>query len=289
MYPSYGSHRYAQKTGTPEVISPHGMLDSWALKSSHAKKALALKLFEYKHLASAKCIHALCDSERQAIRDLNLRNPICVIPNGVITPTIESPETHDKNILLFLGRIHPKKGLQPLIQAIELVASHARNNNWALWIAGWDQGGHQAELEKRTIRSGIADIVEFIGPKFDADKRRVYAAASAFVLPSFSEGLPMTVLEAWAHGLPTLITRHCNLVGAYAAGAAIEISTEPRDIASVLIRLFGMSHAELGAIGANAKQLAQQQYDWESIAGQFLTTYAWLLGDSERPTYVDIA
>jgi len=158
------------------------------------------------------------DQERRHIRDYGLRNPVCVIPNGV-----DLPEDHqapvlppwsdripaDAKVLLYLGRLHPKKGLPNLLQAWSMArrAVLAQARDWHLGIAGWDQGGHEADLRAQVSAAGLSKCVHFLGPQFGAGRAAAYRNAQAFILPSFSEGLPMAVLEAWAHSLPVLMTR----------------------------------------------------------------------------------
>jgi glycosyltransferase involved in cell wall biosynthesis len=128
----------------------------------------------------------------------------------------------EAKVLLYLGRLHLKKGLANLLQAWSEVrrAGGEAAQNWYLVIAGWDQDGHQASLEAITLQRNIGDTVHFIGPQFGLDKDAAFRSSDAFVLPSLSEGMPLAVLEAWAHGLPVLMTPHCNLPEGFARGAA---------------------------------------------------------------------
>ncbi|MEW6600879.1 MAG: glycosyltransferase, partial [Nitrospirota bacterium] len=125
MYPSIAHKKWADATKTPYVISLHGMLDPWALQYSYLKKWIAAGLFERDHLRGAACIHATTRFEAKAIRDYGLINPICVIPNGINLPDESSFPLPDwlgwikanAKILLYLGRLHPKKGLENLLRA----------------------------------------------------------------------------------------------------------------------------------------------------------------------------
>jgi glycosyltransferase involved in cell wall biosynthesis len=232
MYPSHASLMWAKSSDKPYVISPHGMLDPWAVNNSRWKKRMVGRLYENSHLQGAACMHALCASEYEAIRTYGLRNPVCVIPNGIDLPdgqTSPTPEWQhllpdNARVLLYLGRIHPKKGLANLLQAWKVARQAASNDQpWVLVIAGWDQGGHEAELRSLAASLGISGSVLFVGPQFEDAKHASYARADAFILPSFSEGLPMVVLEAWAHSLPVLMTPQCNLPEGFAARAAIKV------------------------------------------------------------------
>ena len=147
------------------------------------------------------------------MRNYGLQNPIAIIPNAVDLPR-EGHEAGEPNwadvvpadakVLMFLGRIHPKKGLSNLMRAWAEVRreSPSAAERWQLVIAGWEQGGHQQELERLSAILGLQASVHFVGPQFDEGKAATLNRADAFILPSFSEGLPVAVLEAWSYRLP---------------------------------------------------------------------------------------
>ncbi len=283
MYPSIA----AQQSGKPCVISPHGMLDPWALALSRGKKKLAGMFFQNAHLRQAACLHALCQSEADSIRAYGLRNPICIIPNGIdLPPPGDEPPTYAEKIpptaktLLYLGRLHPKKGLPALLRAWSTTDA-----SWHLVIAGWDQAGHEDELRRLTAELRT-QRVHFVGPQFGTAKAAAYRHAAAFILPSLSEGLPMVILEAWAHGKPVLMTNACNLPEGFAAQAAIGITPDPDDIARGLHKLTVMPDAERRAMGARGRQLIEQSFAWPKIARDFRTVYDWILRRSPQPACV---
>lgn len=275
----------------PYIVSPRGMLDGWALRNSAWKKKIATILYEHRHLSHSACIHALCASEAVAIRQFGVKQPICLIPNGVDLPAGEPlpPPAWAQRIppgsrtLLFLGRIHPKKGLVPLLRAW----SHLpQEHEWHLVIAGWDQNGHQAELETLAERLGIAPTVSFVGPLFGAEKAASLRYASAFVLPSFSEGLPMAVLEAWAYHLPVLFTPHCNLPEGASAGAALSVEPTVPELTEALRELTCLSRRDLQEMGQQGFQLVQQRFSWSALAQRMHAVYTWILGGGSPPADV---
>src|SRR5438094_7691198 len=123
MYMSAATLSWHRAHHRPYMISPHGMLDPWAMRNSWWKKRLARVLYEDQHVRKASCLRALCQSEAESMRAFGLRNPICIIPNGIDLPTvvngsdlsIEGQLSEQRKpggkTLLYLGRIHPKKGL----------------------------------------------------------------------------------------------------------------------------------------------------------------------------------
>lgn len=297
MYPSLAAWRWSRRQGRPIVVSPRGMLDPWAVCNSAWKKRVAGALFEHPHLRRAACLHALCEAEYQAIRVYGLRNPVAIIPNGIDLPNKNHDALYraemadrpgDSRVLLFLSRIHPKKGLPNLLRAWAL----ARQGQpqcaapWRLVIAGWEQDGHQGELQRLTETLGLLASVQFVGPQYDERKAAMLATADAFVLPSLSEGLPMAVLEAWSYGLPALITPGCNLPEGLAEDAALEMVPEVESIAAALRRLFAMSDLERRAMGGRGRRLVEQRFTWPRVAEQMCGVYRWVLGQGPRPACI---
>ena len=287
-----------KKLKVPNVVSPRGMLDSWALKNSVWKKHLAGWWFETRHLANASCIHALCKSEAESVRAYGLMTPIAIIPNGIDVPSAssnsQSTSSAKKRRLLFLGRIHPKKGVGELLQAWKNVIASSvvvgsgkdPASGWELVVAGWDDGGHGEGLKAKARELGIEPSVRFVGPSFGDEKDALLRSVDAFVLPSFSEGLPMSVLEAWAYGLPVVMTPQCNLSEGFKAEAAL--FTEPNAVAitSALTKLFHMSEDQKHTMGKRGRELVASQFAWKQIAEEMISVYKWLLGHQEQPDCV---
>ncbi len=335
MYPSVAVRRWATKTRQPYLVTPNGMLEPWALKNSAWKKKLAGMFYENRMLHGAACLQANTEKEAADFRAYGLTNPIAIIPNGIdLTGAVASGErgarsgerraedgglpsalcplpTLQRKVLLYLGRIHPKKGLVHLLRAwgqIQNLKFKIQNSEpWVLAIAGWDQGGHEAELKQLATELGIpfADIREpnlqpatchlppsllFLGPQFGDAKTACYRDCDAFILPSFSEGLPMVVLEAWAHGKPVLMTPACNLPEGFAANAAIRIehgagSGAPgtEGIERGLRELFQTPGAQLRALGARGRALVAEKFAWPKVAAELHSVYRWLLGGGPPP------
>jgi glycosyltransferase involved in cell wall biosynthesis len=280
--------RWKKSTGKPVIISPHGMLDPWAARNSALKKKIAGHAFEYANLRNADCLHALNTSEADAIRAFGLTNPIAIIPNGANLPELfeRADQREGPRRMLFLGRIHPKKGLLELVRAWAIFTQQAPSlsDEWELVIAGWDDGGHLPKLTAEIENLGIGEKVRIHGPAFGCAKEELLRSADAFVLPSYSEGLPMTVLEAWSYRVPVFMTRHCNLSAGFSSGAAAEISTEPYDMAKVFVEMIGT--VDLQRFGAAGRQLVEDKFSWKQIAVQHNDTYRWLCGHADKPDFV---
>lgn len=291
MYPSVASATWSKLTQRPYIISVHGMLDPWAVTHSYWKKKLASMAYEHRHLTHAACLHALCSAEADAIRGYGLSNPLCVIPFGIDLPVLpfEASTRHEK-VLLFLGRLHPKKGLVNLLMAWQRL-QHDRVpeiEGWELWIAGWDQGHHERELRRYAAEHSLESSVRFLGPQFGRDKDKLLRSVGAFVLPSFSEGLPVSVLEAWAYALPVVMTKECNLPQGFSSGAAICIDPTATEIMRGLLDVMALSPERRTTMGVRGRRLVEQQFSWASYAEQMSSVYAWMSGAGPGPHCVSI-
>lgn len=289
------SNRSTTIYNTPIVVSPHGALDTWVLAKSKWKKTLALLFYEQKNLSRSNVLHALNSQEALAIRSFGLNNPIAIIPNGVsdqwISDTSQGQKfrtqhgvSRDKRILLFLGRITPKKGLPLLLNAIDRLITQF--DEWIVVIAGVDEFGHQAELKALIRRLGLSASVMFVGPLYGADKRDAFAAADVFVLPSHSEGAPVTILEALGAGIPVLTTKASpwEELLAHNCGWWTDISVEA--ITNALRDILHRSPENLSAMGQRGKRLVSEKYTWSQIAEHTLVLYDWLLNGGDQPAFV---
>jgi len=296
MYPSVVCLRWGRETRRPVIVSGSGSFDRWALANSRWKKRIAESLYERRHLRRAACIHALCEAEALALRDYGLRNPICIIPNGVDLPEA-TPSTRirapwrnsipaEAKVLLFLGRVHPKKSVRALIHAWgDLQRTTTEYNGWWLVIAGVDEIGYEAECKRYMSEARVSRVL-FVGPQYATAKEDSFRNASAFVLPSLSEGLPMAVLEAWSYGLPVLMTPECNLPEGVKAGAAIQCTSDAQGIKRGLLALFSMSHAERHQMGEAGRRLVEKRFTWASVAREIASVYQWTLGGGAPPPCV---
>lgn len=275
-----GSVRYSQRNRIPYLLSPHGMLDPWALKNSRIKKAIARRWYENRHLQNADCLHALCEPEANAIRNMGLRQPIAVIPNGVQIPAnvplrVESSGKQRRR-LLFLGRLHPKKGITQLLSAWGQCDSETRDR-WTLQIVGWDDGGYVPELESQIQQLGLSSEVHLQGPVFGAEKDQLLRKADGFILPSFSEGLPMAILEAWAYRLPVAMTDACNLPIGFQRQAASRLEYRDNQLMG-LGEFLAQPESEMNRAGQRGHDLVSERFTWESVSRDFQRIYDWMLG-----------
>lgn len=302
QYPSSVAGRWSVRNPScVKVISPRGMLDEWALQRSGWKKKIALRFYERQNLLSASCFHALAPTEALAIRRMGIKSPICVIPNGFDIPTIpdENSVVHEKEVktLLFLGRVNAKKGLLELMEAWNRIRGNPRRYPWQLAIVGWDDGcfkHHLQELAKELgvkhlectateylerVRNndGIKGAIFFVDEAFGKSKQEILSTSDAFVLPSFSEGMPMSILEAWAYKLPVILTPQCNIGESQNSKSYLEVFPEVESIANGITKLMEMTDFERHELGLAGFRRVADEFKWSNIANEFITVYEWLL------------
>ncbi|WP_081813108.1 glycosyltransferase [Hyphomonas sp. CY54-11-8] len=294
QYPSVAVSTWRRKLRKPVIISTQGMLEPWALSHSRAKKRIAEILFERQNLANASVIHC-SPAEVPGVRAFGLKNPIAVLPNGAVLPdkkNLPRPEflpNDGRNTLLFLGRLHPKKGI---IETLSGFANFKKltpeiASRWQLVVAGWDEGDHLKQLLYEVENLGLQNDVVFSGPQFGEDKDALLAWSKAFVLASYSEGFPMAVLEAWANALPVFMTRECNILEGFQHGAAVEITTSPGNIATAFAEHLGA--ANLAEMGSRGRSLVTERFTWPVITKEILAVYKWALGSGPKPDCIDIS
>ncbi len=285
MYPSLVALRQHRRTGVPLVITPRGMLDPWSARRRTWKKRLARWAFEDAHMASAACFRALNAGEAEAIRAYGIDREICVVPNGIDLPdtTIAPPEDGQRT-LLFLGRLDPKKGIAELLTAWVAARAAGELSDWRLEVAGAGEPAFERQLRQMLPGGdGAGAGVHFLGDLRGAEKANAFRRASAFVLPSHGEGLPMSVLEAWSNGRAVFVTDACNLPEAFPAGAAARIVPDAAALADTLPQLLASPPERLAAMGAAGRDLVRERFSRGRMARDMARVYAWVAGRGPRP------
>ena len=281
--------RFASKRNLPLMISPHGMLEAWALAHHGWRKRVAMALYQHRNLRSADVLHATSPAEARRFRELGLAQPIARISLG-IDPIPEAPRDpeavaapKEKRQLLFLSRIHPKKGLELLLDAWAEIEAEG----WELVIAGNDDGGHQPALEARARDRRIESRVRFAGPLYGVDKDTTFRRADAFILPSFSENFGIVVPEAMQYGLPVITTTGTpwEVLEPEKCGWQVEATGEA--IRSALESLIALTDEARQAMGQRGRAVVERDHRWEVIAEKYGEVYRWMAGEGSRPDCVE--
>ena len=285
----------ARCQGRHYVVTPHGMLDSWSLRRSARKKMMYAALFERRNLDAATALHVLNNEELQEARSFGVRSPAFILANGVVEEDIQDnrdrallearfPWLQGKIVVLFLGRIHPKKGLDLLIPALQQVLSSCPS--LYLILAGPDDGGYRRALEEMIGRATVGDHVIFTGEVLNDDKRVLLAGSDLFVLPSRQEGDSVAVKEAMASGLPVIVTRACHLPEVASGRAGFVIDRNVESVGHALLTL-GQDPELRRELGARARELVRRRYCWNMLADRLVAVYRDLmLGTRESECWV---
>jgi glycosyltransferase involved in cell wall biosynthesis len=283
---SHAASRFAHKENLPLIIAPRGMLEPWAINNSKWKKKLAWLLYQRRDLERATAFHATAHSEAESIRRLGFKQPIAIIPNGIMLPELPEQRLGHQNpsvkTALFLSRIHPKKGLPILLDAWKKVAPP----DWRLVIAGNDDGGHVPKLVEQIDRLGLADRVEIVGALFGAEKEQAYLNADLFVLPSYSENFGIVIAEALSFQVPVLTTKGCPWQELETERCGWWVDPNPVGLEQGLREAFAAAPNELLAIGQRGRSLVEAKYQWPAIADQMVLFYDWILNGGIKPDFV---
>jgi glycosyltransferase involved in cell wall biosynthesis len=227
--------------------------------------------------------HATADSERDDIRRLGFAQPVAVLPNGIDIPERIYLRSGTARTLLFVGRIHPKKGLPFLIKAWSTL--ERQYPDWLLDVVGRDELGHERQLQRQADELGCRRI-RFHGPLYGEALVRAYQEADLYVLPTHSENFGMTVAEALANGTPVITTKGAPWEGLEKNGCGwwIDIGEEP--LTEALRHAMNLSREKLCDMGSMGRAWMSSDYAWAVIAKKMIIYYKWLNGRGSMPSFV---
>jgi glycosyltransferase involved in cell wall biosynthesis len=271
--------KLARELKKPYVFVPQGMLDPWSLSQRKWVKRIFLALRVKRDLNGASFIHALNQDEANLIGPLGIQTRSELIPNGVDLSLFRPlppkgtfwqrhPEIGDHPYVLFLSRLHYKKGLDYLADSFAIVAK--QRPNVRLVVAGPDDGAEK-DFDARIAAAGLTDRVFRVGPLYDLDKSSAMVDAELFVLPSRQEGLSVATVEAMACRTPAVITEGCHFPEVGEAGAGIVTPLDASAIANAMLQLLN-DPALRERMAAAAIQLGEA-YSWDRIAAKTFKLY----------------
>lgn len=278
--------RTARALATPVVVSVHGMLHPTALERRSLAKRLFRSLVQDPMLLDrAACLHATAADEAEFIRRAGYRGPIAVVPWGIdrppATPVLTST---DAPLLVYLGRLHPSKGIDTLLAAWARIAGRFRA--WRLLLAGYDEDGYRPALEAQAGALGIARRVTFAGPVADGDREALFAAASIVVLPSPAENFGLVIAEALARGIPAVATTGAPWRALAEEGCGWVSEPDAVALSATLADALSTDEATRSVMGARGRRYALPRFDWDRIARTMADLYEWAAGRRSRPDFV---
>lgn len=268
---------WAKNAGFKVVYTPHGMLEPWALNNNKYKKQIASFLFQRKGIEVSDLVHATADTEKNNLLNLNWNKNICIVPNCVQIDEIELKTSWSRNKnILFLSRVHPKKGINFLIEAVAQLKNEFVG--YTFTIAGPGEESYIQELKTLAKKNGVSDMFEFVGSVFGNAKWPLYRRADLFVLPTYSENFGIVIPEALASGTPVITTFGTPWVelNELNCGWCVEIGTLP--LVDALKKYLLCSDSDLEQMGRRGRKLVEDKYASDSVARQFVTMYEKLIG-----------
>lgn len=265
----HGTHRY--------IVSPHGMLAPNAVKRRKIVKSIMHTLWEGNVLKNAAGIHCLTKTEQTHVKQFNKNLKTFVLPHSIWFPLSEAmlkeswlARATEQKTLLYLGRVHKTKGVIQLVREIVERSKTSARVNFRLKIAGF---GPQSEIDALNAMIGTDSNISFLGSVFGEDKKQQMLASHAMILPSMTEGLPMTLMEGAAHGLPLLVTNECNLDWVEVQGAGKSVPYGTSGIKELVDFFHQSSINDLETMGLNSARSARSLYSVESISDQWRELY----------------
>lgn len=262
----------------PYIVTPRGMLEPWIMAKRPLKKKIGMVLYQFKDLSEAKLIHATAEMEAANIRKLGFSNPINVIPNGIELFKLPAPKNkYGSKKMVFLSRIHPKKGIELLLEAW----SQIQETGWTLEIAGNGDSDYIDSIKNKISFLGLVSV-KLVGPKYGDEKWNLLKSADVFVLPTYSENFGIVVVEALAMGVPVITTTGApwQELESYSCGWWIDLSVP--NLVSVIVDVMNKSPEVLYEMGERGKQLVHDRYSIESIADQLFQAYGRVLGNYNK-------
>ena len=268
-----------KKRQIPYLISPRGSLDAWSMRQKTWKKKLALMLFQRKDLNDAAALHVTAEMEAEHCRAIGYNGKFIISPNGVNLPE-ELPEwsrhLEGKHRMLFLSRMHPKKGL------LELVKAWPKDNNgWCCELVyslnSDEERKYEAEVKTLIRERGMEDVFILTGALDDSEKWYAYRRADCFVLPTHTENFGIVIAEALYAGLPVLTTKNAPWEGLQKYNCGWWINLNHNELVAALTKAMNISDAERESMGARGNKFVLANYSWPAIAEKFLADCMELL------------
>lgn len=288
--------RFARKNQIPVIWSTHGMTAPWSMHHKWWKKLPAWWLYQRRDLRRAAAVHCTTAQEVEWNRKLGI-GKCMVAPLGTEqlaassqrlagsreqgasfakATEVETGNREQGRRLLFVGRVHPVKGLENLIRGWSL----CRLLNWQLRIVGPDQVGYQADLEALVAELGITGSVEFVGPKFDAELSSEYANCDCLVLPSFTENFGGVIVDAMAYGKPCIASQFTPWRELSECKCGWWVSNEPQALAGTICEMMSLSDSERHARGERGRKLVEEKYTWDAVVKTMEQAYTEVLNAS---------
>jgi glycosyltransferase involved in cell wall biosynthesis len=277
--------RAAFENKIPYVVTPHGSLTKWCIRSKRLKKASAWYLYQKANLENAAVIHATSFIEAEDLRSLGLKTPIAIVKNGVDPFKLKDlkriRKTQRKHFL-YLSRLDPKKGLETLLDAY----SELRPKNWDLNIVGPGDDLYVNKLKNIIQKKGLGKRVCLLGPAFGMNKIKAYTAADVFVLPTHSENFGIVIAEALSAGLPVITTLGTPWSSLITKKCGWWIADDKESVKKAMLEAMDKSETELRSMGRRGQKYIREEFSRSKVGLNLISVYEWIKGKGKKPEFV---
>lgn len=280
MPQSAWTQKWSQQVGYRVVLSPHGMLEPWIMARHYwTKKVPALLLYQKKAVVKADYIHATAESEKQNLLKLGYNDRIAVIANGIDIEEITMKTCWKrKKTIFFLSRIHVKKGIEFLLEAVAALKDQLYG--YTVRIAGEGEDNYIRQLQERAQQLDIAEMIDFCGGVYGDKKWELFREADLFVLPTYSENFGIVVAEALACGTPVLTTKGTPWAELESEHCGWWIDLDKNSMVKALLSFLECTENELKSMGQKGRKLVEVKYSTEKIAMDMMNLYRQVINES---------
>lgn len=265
--------KMAQKRNIKVVLTPHGMLEPWIIQRHYwTRKIPALLLYQKSAVKKADCLQATAESEKLNLLKLGYNSNIKIVKLGIDAESITMKTSWKKSKqMLFLSRVHVKKGINYLIEAADILRNELQG--YKIVVAGEGDADYVDFLKHQIMDKGLQDIIQLIGGVYGDRKWELFQTSDFFVLPTHSENFGLAIAESLASGTPVITTvgTPWNDLNSSNAGAWIEIGTQP--LVETLRRFLSLSDEELETMGKNGRKIIETKYSAKVMAEEMMGVY----------------
>lgn len=294
-YPQYIAAKIASQKSIPYIITPHGNLDSWKLRKK-ARRCVYLSLLGKHMLQGSACLHAFTPYEVNNFRKVGYKGSITIIPNGInpkdflsLPPSHSAeeiwPKLKNRRVVLFMSRLSDEKGLNVLLPAWKNVITSSNYKDAMLVIAGPDYKGYVKVVKSMIANYNLDSNLILAGMVTGHKRTSLMSRADIYILPSYSEGFSISLLENLAAANPVIITPACYFPELIPLGVGLCAPPEPEPLAECMKNLLDMSVGERKKIGQIGRDFVIKNYSWDIAARKMMTVYRCILEGKDVPLY----
>lgn len=272
----------ACKKQIPYVITLRGMLYPEALKQSAVIKKLALSFFQRRQLQEATCVQATCEEEMHYYREMGFTNPVAIIPNPVELEPLANDvsKTDDIKRFGYLGRIHPRKHIERLIDCWQRLDEPGE-----LVIMG-DGDNSYVDSLKEKVRKAQLKRIRFTGLVTGNEKNRLLASLSCLVVPSDFENFGRIIPEALMQSIPVIASTGTPWQELETCRCGWWVKNDTETLTDTMRKVLACDKGLLDEMGERGRQLVLKKYTVEKVSGQLEVMYDWVTGKMDKPDFI---